>query len=74
MERIIPGVNDQEEWNEEISKMQEDIEWEPLIEFLERLKEPIEKIGDANRKAKDAIDKLRELGYEPYPKEQNAND
>ena len=32
------------------------------------------KIGDAHRKAKDEIDKLCELVYELYPKEQNAND
>ena len=32
------------------------------------------RIGDAHRKAKDEIDKLCELVYELYPKEQNAND
>ena len=74
MTRIIPVVNDQEEWNEEISKMQEDIEWEPLIEFLERLKEPIAKIKDAHRKTKDAIDKTCKLVCEHDRKEQNAND
>lgn len=32
------------------------------------------KIGDAHRKAKDAIDKFCELAYELYPGKQNAND
>ena len=31
-------------------------------------------IGDTKRKAKDAIDKLCEIAYESYYKEQNAND
>jgi hypothetical protein len=31
-------------------------------------------IGDAHRKAKEAIDKLCVLAYESYFKEQNAND
>jgi hypothetical protein len=36
---VVPGVNDQEQWNERISEMQEGLEFQPLIDFLERLKE-----------------------------------
>lgn len=46
---VIAGVNDQAEWNERISEMQTEIEFEPLVEFLERLKEPVMddlKVGD----------------------------
>lgn len=38
---IIPGVNDQEQWNASVSEMQEGIEFLPLLQFLEQLKEPI---------------------------------
>jgi len=38
---VIVGVNDQVEWNASISEMQEGLEFQPLIEFLERLKEPV---------------------------------
>ncbi len=37
----IPGVNDQEEWNASIQQMQDDVEFEPLKDFLEKLKEPV---------------------------------
>lgn len=36
---IVVGINDQEQWNARISEMQEGLEFEPLVEFLERLKE-----------------------------------
>ena len=45
-----------------------------VVDFLERLEEPITTIGDASRKAKNAIDKLCEIACEHNPKEQNAND
>ena len=31
-----------EEWNSMIDEWKDDVEWEPLKEFLERLKEPVE--------------------------------
>jgi len=36
---IVVGINDREQWNARISEMQEGLEFEPLVEFLERLKE-----------------------------------
>lgn len=39
---VIVGVNDQREWNARITEMQEGLEFDPLIEFLERLKEPVD--------------------------------
>lgn len=51
MEKII-GVNDQEEWNKRISEMQAGLDFEPLVEFLEKLKEPIPK-DDYESKASD---------------------
>ena len=37
---VIVGVNDQADWNAQISEMQLGLEFELLVEFLERLKEP----------------------------------
>jgi hypothetical protein len=34
------AVNDTKEFNQWISDLQEDVEFEPLLDFLERLKEP----------------------------------
>lgn len=42
---VIVGVNDQKQWNASIREMQKDLEWKPLIDFLERLKEPENAVG-----------------------------
>ena len=37
---IADAANDTKEFNQWISDLQEDVEFEPLLDFLERLKEP----------------------------------
>lgn len=39
-EQVIPGVNDQMQHNEWVTDLQDQCEFSPLIDFLERLKEP----------------------------------
>ena len=35
----IPGLNDKEEWNAWVNDLQESLDFEALVEFLEGLKE-----------------------------------
>lgn len=35
------GLESPEEWNARVEEMKEDIEFEPLLEFIDRLKDPV---------------------------------
>ena len=38
----LPEIESHEVWNARIEAMKEDIEFEPLLDFIDRLKEPVE--------------------------------